>query len=61
MPSAESSLYAEVQPVFAYFICKDNDYCGIIGKFVATFRIVYRKIWHTQDDLDSLTISVVKN
>ena len=30
-----------MQPVFANFICKDSDYCGIIVKFVATFRIVY--------------------
>ena len=29
-PSTESSLYAEMQPAFAKFICKDNENYGII-------------------------------
>ena len=41
-PSAESSLYAEVQPVFANFICKDSDNYGIIVKFAPRISIVYQ-------------------
>ena len=31
-------LYAEVQPVFANFICKDSDNRGIFAKFAAEFN-----------------------
>jgi len=39
-PSAESLLYAEVQPVFANLICKSSDNYGIIAIFAPRLIIV---------------------
>jgi hypothetical protein len=42
----QSLISAEMQPVFANFICKDSDNHGIFAIFVAKISIVYQITHH---------------